>query len=456
MKKTLIFAWGLLVIGVNDAKCSGLSVFGAIGEALGNNPNVEQAEARIAQAEARIDETNSAWWPWVSTDLSYTRADAPSVYLFKAIDQHGLQPGTDFNSPGTLDDFEMGVRVDYALYRGGRKALDRRVAEHDRADAQAYKESIENELIGSVIRWYFRSLATEELVESAIQTRQTVEAELRDATTRYEAGAALKSDVLQLRVRSAEAEQELIGTRNEYTMSLETLANLLGRDGAAGLSLSGERWWPRDIPDSAEDAIPSAMESRPELTRAELALEKGRLNRTREQRMYLPDADLSFRTYGNDDDLGYSGDDVNWAFGVGARWSVFEGGRRAARIRASDARIREMEAALRRAGLRIRLDVTDAYVRLSDARARFDVAIEAVTHAEENLRLVRDQFEQGAATVTRYLEAERDLTHARVREISARYERDDAHANVGRALGWCHECIAATGDAASGSASQER
>ena len=104
----------------------------------------------------------------------------------------------------------------------------------------------------------------------------------------------------------------------------------------------------------------------------------------------------------------------------------------------------------------IRAEVARSYLQARSYQGQAKALAADLATRIETLQLVEARFEQGAATVTRYLEAERDLTHARVREISARYERDDAHANVGRALGWCHECIAATGDAASGSASQER
>lgn len=417
-----------------------VGLFGAIQEALANNPAVDEAEAQILGAEAGIDEAQSAWWPKVDTDLAYTRADAPSTYLFKSIDQHGLKAGTDFNRPGTVDDFELGLGVRYSLYRGGRRVVQQRLAALRRDDATVYKQGVENELIASVIRWYFRTLEAGELLGSARTTRETVRAELRDVRIRFEGGAALKSDVLALEVRLAEAEQALIYFKNNEIMAKENLANLLGREGAATLQLSGDEWWPRPIPETAAEAIPLAMESRSELQRATLGVEMGGLETEFEKGTLLPEADISMRAYANDDDLGYRGNDVNWILGASVRWSVFEGGRRKARIRAAAARAEGLDASRRETALGIRLDVTEAYVRLSDASARHTVAQEAVTHAEENLRLVKNQFEGGMATVTRYLDAERDMNAARVREISARYQGNEAQANVGRSLGWCQEC----------------
>ena len=417
-----------------------IGLFEAIQEALGKNPAVDEAEARIVRAEAGADEAKSAWWPTIDTDLAYTRADAPSMVLFKSIDQHGLKAGTDFNRPGTVGDFELGLGLRYSLYRGGRRVVQQRLAALRRDDATAYKQGVENELIASVIRWYFRTLEAGELVGAARTTCETVRAELRDVRTRVEGGVALKSDLLALEVRRAEAAQALIYSKNKEIMAKETLANLLGREGASTLHLSGDEWWPRPIPESAQEAVPLALESRSELQRAALGVEMGRLETEFEKGTLLPEADLSMRGYANDDDLGYRGNDVNWVLGVSVRWPVFYGGRRKARVRASSSRAVGLEASRREMALGIRLDVTEAYVYLSDARARHEVALEAVTYAEENLRLVKNQFEGGMATVTRYLDAERDLNAARVREIAARYQRNEAQANVGRSLGWCQEC----------------
>jgi outer membrane protein TolC len=53
--------------------------------------------------------------------------------------------------------------------------------------------------------------------------------------------------------------------------------------------------------------------------------------------------------------------------------------------------------------------------------------------------LVKKQYEGGSATVTRYLEAELDRNQARIRVIVARYDREKARAEVGRAIGYWHQ-----------------
>jgi outer membrane protein TolC len=83
----------------------------------------------------------------------------------------------------------------------------------------------------------------------------------------------------------------------------------------------------------------------------------------------------------------------------------------------------------------VRQDVELAYLALGEASARLDVASGAVELAIESLRLVRAQYEEGVATVTRYLEAEQMTTFARQRLNQATFDRKRAATDLARAMG---------------------
>ena len=88
---------------------------------------------------------------------------------------------------------------------------------------------------------------------------------------------------------------------------------------------------------------------------------------------------------------------------------------------------------------RIRLDIEDdvrkAQANLSEARQRQEVAEAATAAAAEALRLVREQYEGGAATVTRYLEAEADRAQSEIHAVTARYDAQVARAFLQQAIG---------------------
>ncbi len=99
-----------------------------------------------------------------------------------------------------------------------------------------------------------------------------------------------------------------------------------------------------------------------------------------------------------------------------------------------------MLAVDRKTTRQVQLEVKSAYLNLTEAQARCRVSQASVASAEQSLTLVQRQFDGGAATVTRYLEAELDLTRARQRAAAARYDRVKASADIARSLGlWARQ-----------------
>jgi outer membrane protein TolC len=417
-----------------------LSIFTAVSEALKQNPDVEKAAARIRQAEAVLRESRALFLPGISLHFDYLRADRPSAFLFKTIDAREFKPGTDFNDPGAFDNFETALSLQYNLFRGGRDLLLRRAAREGLAAERARRRAVENGLIASVIRAYYEVLAATEFIKTAEASVGTVSAQLRETRVKHEGGSALRSDVLSLEVRLAEARERLIRARNSRSLALAAFARLLGLPAHEVVTLSGEEWTPREIPSRYEKALEEALMKRPELDRVRRLLKQAALDVSIRRRAYLPRIDFAGDVRFDDPDLRYDNHDVNWTVGVMLRWDLFLGGGRHARLQKAEALMEELGAVERETILLIQLDVKRAYLNLEAARARLEVARAGVAQAEETLNLMKKQFDGGTATSAQYLNAELALTDARVRATRARFDMKQAYADAARAMGWCEEC----------------
>jgi outer membrane protein TolC len=208
----------------------------------------------------------------------------------------------------------------------------------------------------------------------------------------------------------------------------------MGETGERELELAALDPPPALLPEEYAAALDIALSERPELARARAARDRAERGVDEARAGYLPRADLFARLYGDTPD-GLDFGRGNWIAGVALTWGVYAGGARGAGVDQARAGLREMLEADRAATLAVQLDVKRAWLRRDEARARQDVAGAAVGQAEESLRLVRDQYEGGAATVTRYLEAELMATQARMRATQARYDLRKAEAELERALG---------------------
>jgi len=417
-----------------------LSVWGAVAIAVRNNPDLGQAAARVREATARLQEVRSAYYPTVSIDTGYLRSNAPSVVFGKTLDQRALDmPNANFNDPDTIDNFEAGGTLRYGLYDPGRK--QRAGAASHALSAQASgREAVENGLVDAVVKAYYTALEAAEAIGTAEASVKTVESELKDTRTRFTGGAALETDVLSLEVRLATARENLIRAQNARRLAIAALANVMGLEADTDLQLSGEEWRPRALPDSYESGLRAALQLRPELKGLREQLQAARSSRVAAKRAYRPRVDAQARGYLNEDDLGYDTGDGNWLLGLTISLDLFDGHRRRAQVQQAQAALSRLTAAERKLVQGLQLEVKQAYIRLEEAGARGRVTSAAVTQAEKVLGLVKKQFQGGAATITRYLEAEQALTNARRLDLAARYDEKKSMAEVGRAVGYCVVC----------------
>lgn len=420
-----------------------LSLLQAIETALQNNPEIDMAVARIQQSEALIDEALASFWPVVSTFMEYMQGDAPSAYLFRTIDQRKLPQGVDFNDPGWFENYEVGLKAGFNLYNGGRDLLRKRMAETGLEIHELDHQSVENAVIASVIEGYFNVLAAEDFMQIAGESVTTVGTQLKIMRVRYEAGGALKSDVLSLEVRLAQAREGLVRAKNNDRLTIAALANLLGLNPDAALSCKEDQVVPLELPPDYESGIVQALANRPELQKVRQQIIQARMALDVARAGYFPRLDAQGRVYYDDPGLSFSNDRRNWTAGIILNWDLFTGFSTRARMGKEKAVLEEMMAADRKTTLSIQLDLKTAYLKLAESEARLEVTKASVAQAEESLRLVKKQYEGGSATITRYLDAELARNRARIRTAAACYDREKARAAVGRALG--HWAIFAEG-----------
>ncbi len=408
----------------------------AIGIALKGNPDRTAALARIRQSEAMVDRAMAPFWPALSVDAAYQRGDAPSGYLFSAIDQRSLSPTTWFNYPGTFQNYEMGLKLRWNLFRGGADLLARDMARTGLEMSRLDQKSVTNALLASVTKAFYNCLAAARFSEIAEESRQTVAEELRVMEVRHRAGGVLRSDVLSLKVRLAQAREDKVRAEKNLSLARAALANLLGASVDADPQPVDGGGPKLDLPPSYAAGLDTAVLLRPELAMARKRLVRASMGLDQARAEFWPRLDAQGRVYLDaKTPSDFSTDKANWTAGLVLNWDLFTGLSTVYQTHAAQARLREMLAADRKAMLGVQLEVKNAYLDLNEARARVEVTAASVAQAALSLRLVRRQYLGGSATVTRYLQAELALSRARTRAVAARFDVEKAKADVARALG---------------------
>ncbi|MCA1785569.1 MAG: TolC family protein, partial [Desulfobacteraceae bacterium] len=363
----------------------------AITTALKNNPDIRMARILIKKAQASVKKTEAVFWPKVTAFSELSAGDAPSAFLFKTIDQRELPPGIDFNDPGSFTNTEVGIMAGISLYNGGKNRLEKQLAQKKLADQTALALQTENDRIAAVIQMFFTALKAREYTIIARTSVQTVEEQLDMMTVRFRGGSVLKSDILSLKVRLAEAKKNLVESENTLATTMTALATLLGHTPGHSFSLDPDpdSNCKVSFPVSIDHAWALALEKRPELHRAEQQIDMARTAVSLAASGYRPRVDLQARWYMDSDDLSYNRSNDNYTASLNFAWNLFDGF--ATRAQIAEAR-HELERALearKKIRMQIYQDVKQAYLQHENAQQRLLVARSSVEMAEESLHIVK-------------------------------------------------------------------
>lgn len=438
----LLLAGSSRVLGDEAAPSSpqavgtGMSLDDAIGLALARNPDFQAAAARIGEAEAKVGEATSAFYPQVSARVGFARTDNPAQAFAMILNQGRFNSNLDFNNPGATQNVRPEVVGALPLFRGGQDWARRQASLLGVEAIREERLALRNALTAAVISTYYALVAAPEQVGAARASVEAVSAALEQARIRLDTGTALRSDVLSLEVRLAEAREGLVRADNGVELARVGMRGLLALPPETAVDIAPPTTdAAAQVPGTVAEGLVLALRQRPELVAAQRQVEMGEREVQAERAAYLPRID-AVGSFGNDSaDLSVGNDRNSWAVGVAAELDVFSGFRTRERVRAAERRLEQARLAQRQVQLEVERDVQTSHLTYDEARQRRQVADAAVAAAEEALRLVQVQYDAGTVTITRYLEAEGARTAARSRAIAARYDLRRSESGLQRAIG---------------------
>jgi outer membrane protein TolC len=341
------------------------------------------------------------------------------------LNQRAFPSSLNFNDVPDVDNLNARGLVTLPLYAGGRNQAGRVAATANTEAAKQDNEAARNALGFEVARTFHTVLKTREFIRAAEAAVNSYVTNVSIARKRLEGGTSLKTDVLDLEVRLAQAREDLVRARNANALATRALRSLLGIE-------EGEF----EVADSAP--IASAPESADFSRRAELAAAGQRERAAEEQARgakggYLP----RLSAFGSlDYDYGTKYDNGAGSYTVGAllQWDIWDGNLTRAKVREARANLDSAREEQRKVRLALDLEVEQARLDLKAANERLAVMQQVVSQAAESAGLTRARYEQGAALATQLMDAETALVSARVRRAEAEADQRIAVAALRKAL----------------------
>ena len=424
-----------LIISIhNPVTIGAVTLDDCIKAALAANPDIQTYSYRIDAAEAQIKKAASAYYPRLTFSYSYTRTNNPPQAFMMQLNQRDLDmrsPSFDPNNPGDIDNIRTSVGFKYRLFDFGSRRLNYVMAKQGKEVSAEQRSAMQNQLIHQVSTYFYSALQARAFVSVQEKSVESLRESLRVATERYHFGTALKTDVLNLEVKLAQAQEDLIKARNGVQLTVAALNTAIGKELVAAEEIRHEGI-SEDIP-VLTGYESDDVENRPELkmTRLNVDIKKDALKKAK--REYGPTVNAFGSVDWDGEDLGEYRD----SYLVGARleWNVFTGFYRKNSVAEALADLMVARAELKHVRNQLLLDLKQSYLNTVEAGQRLEVARKSVKSAEESLRITQELYKHKATDITELFTAEVGLTAIRMRAVTAYYDYLKAHSNMGRARG---------------------
>ncbi|WP_437960130.1 TolC family protein [Sorangium sp. So ce119] len=423
--------------------------------ALRTRASLRAKQAELRAASARVDQAVVNFFPRVSATASYTRlSEVESAGLGggaivgarnQGLIQVGPCPGglpgqcvvdsagspvaaAAFSFPVLLNSYSLTANLavpisDYVLRISQGYAAASHAESAKKLELQA--ESLQAAADAKIA--FFNWVRVKGQVVVAGEAVSQARAHVEDARRTFEVGLLSRADVLRLEAQVASAEQVLHEAQAALLVADDQIRIALGaapnRPLNLGIDVMGSapaKPPAEPLPALFQEALQRRLEIRA-LDETQYSLEKAEAV-TRAG--YFPRVDaFADVTYANPNQRIFPTQerfDLTWAAGVRASWvlnDVFTTAAASAEASARTTQVAEQKAALRDA---LRLEVASAYAELGKTVSSIEAAERQLAAAVESMRVRSELFRAGRATSVDVVDAETEVTRARLQQLNAR------------------------------------
>jgi outer membrane protein TolC len=401
--------------------------------ALSQNPYHLASEERVGAAEQRVREAVSGFLPSLNSTGSATLEEKLFELEFPSFipGQPAEKVEVDFTR-----DYQLGLNLTIPLYTGGRLSAGYRSAKYNLKSTQESVRQSEHVTVFNTKAAFYGCLIAQEFVRVSEQAVKDAEDLQKNVKSQYEVGLASQFDLLRSEVRVANLLPQLIQARNNSEVMKLNLKTLLGMDISIPIEIQGNLSYKPIEPD-VEKSIGLAIKNRPEILQLEyqkrIAEEMWKMARAER----LPTLAISGTFNFWADRLALAGNTWQDYYNVNLVLTlpIFNGFGPAARQAQAKSAIKEIELTLKGLKDGVKFEVSQAILKIEEARESLLSQEKNVEQAEESLRIANLNYTEGMITVLDVSAAQTALNQARVNYSQAVYDFFVAAADFERSLG---------------------
>jgi outer membrane protein TolC len=397
----------MLLGGLAASAQEPLTLRQAVDRALRQNPEAAVARADSKAASAEVSLARTQLLPKLNFTEDISRGNDP-VYAFGTRLRQQRFTQADFapnalNRPEPIGNFSTRFSGSWLGFDSFKTQREIRRADLMRASASSSAKAVDQQIVLRVVRAYQSVLYAQREIDVAEHEQETAAMLEASVEERVKAGLAAESDRLSAQVNAAGRKEELIAAQGDLELAWEDLREAMGDK-----DLKPSELKPLDFHAfselSLEEVLTTAAKMRPDLT----ALGQAQSAQTAAVSAAKSDFGPRVSAYGNweEDRRAFAGSGGNnWVAGVQVNIDILPAGKRAQLARENAAKQR-IDAQLALSQQQIWLEVSRAHIHRKTAELSLETARAAMAQAAESLRILKNRYNAGLATITDLLRAE--------------------------------------------------
>lgn len=390
--------------------------------ALHENTDLQQAVARIDQAEARLQQAQTALWPQVNAGTNASRDKASATTA-------------DDSSGGVSNTFRGVASTSFEIDFWGKLRSASASARAQMLASQFAAEVVRQTVVSAVAHSYFGLVSVDGQIALSRDTLQARHEDVRLQQLRLAQGEVGRLELEQSEGQRADAALQLRELKRQREVLVAQLGLLTGQPGfVLPATPSAKRLSVPVVP----AGVPSQLlERRPDVRQAEQLLIAAEAEIAVAKAAMFPSISLTGQAGGESAvlaDILKKGSGI-WSLGFGLNLPLFDAGRRLAVTEQAKARQVEAVAAYQGAVQAAFKDVAQALANLAAARASLVDAEARERSASEALKIAQQRYTAGYSGFLELLDAQRTANSARLQMITIRQAQFDATVDLCKALG---------------------
>lgn len=287
---------------------------------------------------------------------------------------------------------------------------------------------------------YFNLIKTDMLVDVATDAVKRGEEQLKVAQSRYDLGSAALTDVLKAKVLRSNAKLDLITAQNNYNLAKANLNSVMGIDISREFEINNDM--PANSIDITYDqALNQAMNDNASYKKSSYDLAIAKSERCAARTNFLPDLSLSvnygtaadkyFNLFKND----YMAPNATRSVGFTVSYNLFNNLSDMTSLVAANKGLNTAKTNYENTRNEVAFEVKQAFLDVQQNKEKLTVNDESVAAAQEDLNIVREKYNLGAATIIEVLDAEVSFKTAQTNKVQALFDYNLAISRLEKAMG---------------------